>query len=306
MVVRRSRFHLDCIHHEFSAKGEMRCPNCRNVETSQWLFLNSPRPSNELNVDGLLNRGDVMSQRIYPEAPQFQSEGVGRGLAYAVLDSSSGGLYSSGWLVNDPYLYPDSAARAISPTEGLGSYAWLTNQPYPYSSTHAEGHVGWSSNQPQFQFAGFSPGDAAAALDSPTEGLGSYAWLTNQPYPYSTTHAEGHVGWSSNQPQFQFAGFSPGDPAAAALESFTSFLNSGGSLTNPRHQPSLEVPAISSTNPPYDYPEHAVSSTRGLASYGSLMTQPYRDSDTRAELRSQNLNAYILGARNQGREPATG
>ncbi|XP_035833118.1 uncharacterized protein LOC110877774 isoform X3 [Helianthus annuus] len=246
-------FHLDCIHHEFSAKGEMRCPNCRNVETSQWLFLNSPRPSNELNVDGLLNRGDVMSQRIYPEAPQFQSEGVGRGLAYAVLDSSSGGLYSSGWLVNDPYLYPDSAARAISPTEGLGSYAWLTNQPYPYSSTHAEGHVGWSSNQPQFQFAGFSPGDAAAAL-----------------------------------------------------ESFTSFLNSGGSLTNPRHQPSLEVPAISSTNPPYDYPEHAVSSTRGLASYGSLMTQPYRDSDTRAELRSQNLNAYILGARNQGREPATG
>ncbi|KAJ0892023.1 putative Zinc finger, RING/FYVE/PHD-type [Helianthus annuus] len=254
MVVRRSRFHLDCIHREFSAKGEMRCPNCRNVETSQWLFLNSPRPSNELNVDGLLNRGDVMSQRIYPEAPQFQSDGVGRGLAYAVLDSSSGGLYSSGWLVNDPYLYPDSAARAISPTEGLGSYAWLTNQPYPYSTTHAEGHVGWSSNQPQFQFAGFSPGDAAAA----------------------------------------------------ALESFTSFLNSGGSLTNPRHHPYLEVPAISSTNPPYDYPEHAVSSTRDLASHGSLMTQPYPDSATRAELRSQNLNAYILGARNQGREPATG
>ncbi|XP_021979654.2 E3 ubiquitin-protein ligase RFI2-like [Helianthus annuus] len=125
-------FHLDCIHREFSAKGEMRCPNCRNVETSQWPFPNSPRPSNELNVDGLLNRGD----RIDPEAPQFQSEGFGRGLAYAVLDS---------------------------PTEGLGYYASLTNQPYPYSTTLAEGHVGWSSNQPQFQFGGFSRGDAAAA-----------------------------------------------------------------------------------------------------------------------------------------------
>ncbi|KAJ0892029.1 hypothetical protein HanPSC8_Chr09g0361031 [Helianthus annuus] len=62
----------------------------------------------------------------------------------------------------------------------------------------------------------------------------------------------------------------------------------------------------SSTNPPYASSEPSVSSTRGLTSHGSLMTQPYRDSATRAELRSQNLNAYILGARNQGREPATG
>ncbi|MFS7967435.1 putative transcription factor C2C2-GATA family [Helianthus anomalus] len=58
-------FGIDCIHREFSAKGEMRCPNCRNVETSQWHSPNSPRPSNELN------RGDVMSQHIYPDAVSF-------------------------------------------------------------------------------------------------------------------------------------------------------------------------------------------------------------------------------------------
>ncbi|MFS7967436.1 hypothetical protein Hanom_Chr09g00785731 [Helianthus anomalus] len=60
-------------------------------------------------------------------------------------------------------------------------------------------------------------------------------------------------------------------------------------------------------NHPYpDSAARSTSSTRGLAYQGSLMTQPYPDSATRAELRSQNLNAYILGARNQGREPATG
>ncbi|KAF5789704.1 hypothetical protein HanXRQr2_Chr09g0374431 [Helianthus annuus] len=296
MVVRHSGFHLDCIHREFSAKGEMRCPNCRNVETSQWPFPNSPRPSNELNVDGLLNRGD----RIDPEAPQFQSEGFGRGLAYAVLDS---------------------------PTEGLGYYASLTNQPYPYSTTLAEGHVGWSSNQPQFQFGGFSRGDAAAAAAACAwrKEVGCYI-KSNCTYILTSPRIEKANGQlSDQQPNGPGEKRFKGDVARKQIilpvtltrpltctvtfayeQSFTSFLNSGGSLTNPRHHPSLEVPAISSTNPPYAYSEPSVSSTRGLTSHGSLMTQPYRDSATRAELRSQNLNAYILGARNQGREPATG
>ncbi|MFS7967439.1 hypothetical protein Hanom_Chr09g00785771 [Helianthus anomalus] len=59
-------FRIDCIFRAFTAKGEMQCANCRDVEMSRWPLSNSPRPSNELNVDGLVNRGDVMSQSIFP------------------------------------------------------------------------------------------------------------------------------------------------------------------------------------------------------------------------------------------------
>ncbi|KAJ6831972.1 uncharacterized protein M6B38_344915 [Iris pallida] len=47
-------FHLDCIGSAFNAKGEMQCPNCRNVEKGRWLYANGHRSSFDMDPDGWL------------------------------------------------------------------------------------------------------------------------------------------------------------------------------------------------------------------------------------------------------------
>uniref|UniRef100_A0A0D9V0Q0 RING-type domain-containing protein n=1 Tax=Leersia perrieri TaxID=77586 RepID=A0A0D9V0Q0_9ORYZ len=44
-------FHLDCIGSAFNAKGVMQCPNCRQIESGNWLYANGSRPSQDVNND---------------------------------------------------------------------------------------------------------------------------------------------------------------------------------------------------------------------------------------------------------------
>ncbi|XP_062198386.1 E3 ubiquitin-protein ligase IPI1-like isoform X2 [Phragmites australis] len=44
-------FHLDCIGSAFNAKGIMQCPNCRKIETGNWLYANGSRSSQDVNND---------------------------------------------------------------------------------------------------------------------------------------------------------------------------------------------------------------------------------------------------------------
>ncbi|KAK9146951.1 hypothetical protein Sjap_006854 [Stephania japonica] len=61
-------FHLDCIGSAFNVKGLMQCPNCRKIETGQWLFANSCRSYPELGMDEWTHDEDLY-ELGYAELP---------------------------------------------------------------------------------------------------------------------------------------------------------------------------------------------------------------------------------------------
>ncbi|XP_047324633.1 E3 ubiquitin-protein ligase IPI1 [Impatiens glandulifera] len=56
------QFHLDCIGSAFNVKNAMQCPNCREIETGQWLYANQAFPDH--GIEDWHNDDDLFDHAI--------------------------------------------------------------------------------------------------------------------------------------------------------------------------------------------------------------------------------------------------
>nr|XP_027118144.1 uncharacterized protein LOC113735326 [Coffea arabica] len=64
-------FHLSCIGCEFNARGAMQCPNCRSMETSDWLYCMEAPGLDTIDEDPML---DVIAEESDEETSNADAE----------------------------------------------------------------------------------------------------------------------------------------------------------------------------------------------------------------------------------------
>ncbi|GMP40166.1 hypothetical protein CsSME_00010720 [Camellia sinensis var. sinensis] len=104
------RFHLDCIGSAFNIKGEMQCPNCREIENGRWLFASDWAHDEDL----------------YDLSDSWMSFGVHRrpfsGLPRRPLSVNSAARAGSSIPSSMIPPYPGSVARARDRVQALRAY----------------------------------------------------------------------------------------------------------------------------------------------------------------------------------------
>ncbi|XP_039022370.1 E3 ubiquitin-protein ligase RFI2-like isoform X2 [Hibiscus syriacus] len=249
------RFHLDCIGSAFNIKGSMQCPNCRKIETGQWLYANGGRTYPEFNVDDWTHDEDLYDLSL--SEMSFGVHWCPFGSLARLPSFEEGELSSTTYheLLGQNAIFPEHSAPTAHPCPCLPYFGPTV---HPSSSNSRSVSDSSSFNNP---WTPSVPGEVPTSYAFPAVDLHYHNWEDHSP-PFSTFN--GRIS-SSDQP-------------------------SNPPVSHRSARSSSDMPRLGSFTSPFVV-GHS-SGARAGSSVASSLIPPYPGSNARARNRVQALQAY--------------